>query len=101
MEPSNGSYVEEFKNRNPNLWWTEEQCNWVNLGRQYNVVSQGVAVAEVVTHLHETSSHRHILPHPTKVQEGKKLPVGYARSYTGFFIWDLKREIKVDQDIIK
>jgi hypothetical protein len=73
----------------------------VNLGHQYDVASQGAVEEEVVTHLHETSSHRYILLHPTKAQEGEKLPAGYARSYTGFVIRDLKREIKVDQDIIK
>jgi hypothetical protein len=33
---------------------------------------------------------------PIKAAPGESLPQGFSRSYAGFFIKDLKREIQVD-----
>lgn len=38
--------------------------------------------------------------HPTKSQPGEQLPEGFSRSYAGFLIRDLQREIRVDQAVI-
>jgi hypothetical protein len=37
---------------------------------------------------------------PTKAEPSKSLPQGYTRSYVGFLIKDLQREVKVDQEIV-
>jgi hypothetical protein len=42
-----------------------------------------------------------VLPHPTKAQAGEQLPDGYSRSYAGLLLKDTKREIQVNQDIVR
>jgi hypothetical protein len=39
--------------------------------------------------------------HLTKAQPNEQLPNGFKRSYVGFLIHDLGREVSVDQDIVK
>jgi hypothetical protein len=38
---------------------------------------------------------------PTKAKLGELLPPGYSRSYFGFLLVDLQREIQVDQYIVQ
>ena len=40
-------------------------------------------------------------PHPTKAAPGEELPEGFTRSYAGFLVRNVQREIEVDQDIVK
>lgn len=41
------------------------------------------------------------VPHPVKAAPGETLPEGFSRNYAGFLLRDMKREIKVDQNVVK
>ena len=51
-------------------------------------------------HVEDRVKNHHCF-HVTKAEQGKKLPKGYSRSYAGFLLKDMKREISVNQAIVQ
>jgi hypothetical protein len=61
---------------------------------------KAAALTETTNQIFEERSDPQHALHPTKASPGEELPPGYSRSYAGFFLCNLEREIEVDQDII-
>ena len=59
------------------------------------------AFTETVNQIFKACANLQLTLHPTKANPGEELPPGYSRSYAGFLIHNLEREIEVDQDVIK
>jgi hypothetical protein len=59
------------------------------------------SVTETIEAVFEGQAKSPTSLHPMKAQEGEQLPPGYSRSYAGLLLKDLKREIQVNQDVVK
>jgi hypothetical protein len=59
------------------------------------------ALTEAANQLFASQPSATSTPHPTKAAPGEELPEGFTRSYAGFLLRNVQREIEVDQDIVK
>ena len=54
-------------------------------------------IVEIFANQQQTNSGLHT----TRASQGEQLPEGYSRSYARFLFRDMKREIEVDQAVVK